>query len=158
LNEKLYDRAYVERWVNWREFLNNVGTWERGNVGTGGPSSIPTFPRSHVPTVDNFFEALCHVYAEFTPEFAERECGIPAATIVKIARLIAEAGPRFCSHTWRGAASAHLGGWQVSRCLMLLHALTGSYGTEGGCLPNGWTKYKASLINVPPPQNHWNEL
>jgi len=36
--------------------------------------------------------------------------------------------------------------------------LTGSVGTEGGCGLAGWNKYKANLINVPPPQNHWNEL
>lgn len=138
LNDGSYDRAYVERWVNWREYL----------AGSGGPSG----------SVDDFFAALRQLYAAFTPEFAQRECGLPADTIVTVARLLAAAGPRFCSHTWRGAASAHLGGWQVSRCLMLLHALTGSYGGEGGCLPNGWSKFKAGLINLPPPQNQWNEL
>jgi anaerobic selenocysteine-containing dehydrogenase len=158
LAEKLYDAAYVERWVNWR-------AWERENVGTcerdGTASHVPTFPPSHVPTsatVEDFFSMLTNHYRRFTPQFAEAECGIPAKTIERVARLIAEAGSRFCSHTWRGAASAHLGGWQVSRCLMLLHALTGSYGTHGGCLPAAWSKYKAHLFNVPPPQNHWNEL
>ncbi|MFO0837523.1 MAG: molybdopterin-dependent oxidoreductase [Phycisphaerae bacterium] len=168
LTERLYDRAYVERWVNWREFLSVVKTCERENVKTASPESASDGPFSpfHVFTlsrpsgesIDDFFDALREVYAEFTPEFAAAECGIPTATIVEVARQIAAAGSRFCSHAWRGAASAHLGGWQVSRCLMLLHALTGSYGTEGGCLPNGWSKYKASLINVPPPQDHWNEL
>ncbi len=143
LNDGTYDRAYVERWVNWREYL----AWIRER-GPGEPGE----------SVDDFLARLRALYAAFTPPYAERECGVPADTIVCVARLIAEAGPRFCSHTWRGAASAHLGGWQVSRCLMLLHALTGSYGTEGGCLPNAWSKYKASLIRVPPPQNRWNEL
>ena len=139
LKEKLYDLAYVDRWVNWREYLAAISTAE-------------------TCTVDDFFAALQKHYDRYTPEFAEHECGISAQTIVEVAREIGQAGSRFCSHTWRGAASAHFGGWQVSRCLMLLHALTGSYGTEGGCLPNGWNKYKASLINVPPPQNKWNEL
>src|ERR1051325_2814670 len=130
---------YVDRWVNWREFLAAISTAE-------------------TCTVDDFFAALQKHYDRYTPDFAEHECGISAQTIVEVAREIGQAGSRFCSHTWRGAASAHFGGWQVSRCLMLLHALTGSYGTEGGCLPNGWNKYKASLINVPPPQNKWNEL
>lgn len=142
LREGLYDRAFIERWVNWREYLE----W-RGSAA--GASNV---------RVDDFIEDLKRLYAEFTPEFAEAECGIPAETIVKIARLIGEAGARFCSHTWRGAASAHLGGWQVSRCLFLLHVLTGSVGTEGGCSPAAWHKYKASLIDVPPPQDHWNEL
>lgn len=146
LDERLYDRAFVERWVNWREYLDAV-------AATGGGDA-----KGATASVEDFFEAVRREYDAFTPEFAERECGIPAETVVRVARLIGEAGSRFCSHTWRGAASAHLGGWQVSRCLMLLHALTGSAGSEGGCLPAGWSKYKASLIHVPPPQNHWNEL
>jgi anaerobic selenocysteine-containing dehydrogenase len=191
LDEGLVDRAYVERWVNWREFLEGTearrheGTkgiaeeterrrdvetkWEEDatrRVGSAHQSDGRTtpdmvgrdHPTSNPPTVDDFFVALKQLYADFTPEFAEAECGIPAKTIVEVGRSIGQAGSRFCSHVWRGAASAHLGGWQVSRCLMLLHAMTGSYGTEGGCLPNAWSKYKASLINVPPPQNHWNEL
>lgn len=152
LREKLYDRAFVERWVNWRQYLEEAtkrqsdGATQGSDAGKSGAS------------VDQFFEAISALYAPFTPEFAERECGISAATVVKVAREIAAAGSRFCSHTWRGAASAHLGGWQVSRCLFLLHALTGSVATEGGCSLAGWHKYKASLFNVPPPQNHWNEL
>lgn len=147
LKEKLYDRAYVDRWVNWREYLASIESVAAPGA-TGGEKH----------TVDDFFTAIQKHYARYTPELAEQECAIPANTIIEIARQIGEAGDHFCSHTWRGAASAHLGGWQVSRCLMLLHALTGSFGTEGGCLPNGWNKYKANLINVPPPQNRWNEL
>lgn len=146
LQEGLYDRGFVERWVNWREYLASV---KAAQVTANAPGDF---------TVDDFFTALKQLYAAFTPDFAAKECGIPAGTVVKIAREIAAAGTRFCSHTWRGAASAHRGGWQVSRCLFLLHALTGSVGTEGGCSLAGWHKYKASLINVPPPQNHWNEL
>ncbi|MCG3127172.1 MAG: Nitrate reductase [Phycisphaerae bacterium] len=151
LDEGLVDRAYVERWLNWREYLESTAEPRSHEATKGEGEETPV-------TVDDFFAALQVLYAEFTPAYAERECGIPAKTIVEVGRLIGQAGSRFCSHVWRGAASAHLGGWQVSRCLMLLHALTGSYGTEGGCLPNAWSKYKASLINVPPPQNHWNEL
>jgi anaerobic selenocysteine-containing dehydrogenase len=181
LNERLYDRNFIERWVNWREFLAFVQTWRDPAAGaeptsaphppvaTAPPGAGPVKPpltrfktlvssSAGNPTVDDFIAALAQLYADFTPEYAERECGIPAPTIVRVARLIGQAGTKFCSHTWRGAASAHLGGWQVSRCLMLLHMLTGSAGTEGGCLPAGWQKYKASLLDVPPPQSHWNEL
>ena len=174
LEENRFDRAFVERWVNWRAASEAVGTWERRNVGKenappvgesrraapehpdAAHSHVPTFPPSH--TFDGFIAALKRRYADFTPEFAERECGVPAGTIVEIARQIADAGSRFCSHTWRGAASAHLGGWQVSRCLFLLHVLTGSVGTPGGVSPSAWNKYKAHLIAMPPAQDHWNEL
>lgn len=152
LKDGLVDKAFVERWVNWREFLEAA---RKGEV-PGIDRSV--LPASGTATVDDFLSALQHLYADFTPDYAALECGVSAELIVKVARLIGEAGSRFCSHTWRGAASAHLGGWQVSRCLMLLHALTGSVGTEGGMNPSAWSKYKASLINVPPPQDHWNEL
>ena len=138
LEENRFDRAFMERWVNWREYLRASG--------------------SDASRFDDFIAALKRHYAGFTPEFAERECGVPAGTIVEIARQIADAASRFCSHTWRGAASAHLGGWQVSRCLFLLHVLTGSVGTPGGVSPSAWNKYKAHLINMPPAQDHWNEL
>ncbi|MCH7870264.1 MAG: molybdopterin-dependent oxidoreductase [Planctomycetes bacterium] len=137
LNEGLYDKAFVERWVNWEEYLRATKA--------GG-------------TVEQFLDAIKSEYASYTPEFVEAECGIPAATVVEIARLIGQAGSRFCSHTWRGSASAHLGGWQVSRCLFLLHVLTGSVGTEGGMSPSAWNKYKSHLINPPPPNDEWNEL
>jgi anaerobic selenocysteine-containing dehydrogenase len=163
LDERRYDRAFIERWVNWQEGFRLVEVASPLMSGAGGPApgarpDATSRSGAGFASVHDFLAALQQLYAEFTPQFAERECGVPAETIVEIGRLIGEAGSKFCSHTWRGAASAHLGGWQVSRCLFLLHVLTGSVGTEGGCSPAGWHKYKASLINVPPPQNHWNEL
>ena len=62
--------------------------------------------------------------------YAEKESGIPAATIVKIAREIARAGSSFAAHIWRGTASGNFGGWNVARCLEFLHVLTGSVGTQ----------------------------
>jgi len=42
------------------------------------------------------------------PQFAEKESGIKAETVVKLAREIATAGSRFASHLWRGSASGNL--------------------------------------------------
>ncbi|HWB53338.1 MAG TPA: molybdopterin-dependent oxidoreductase [Tepidisphaeraceae bacterium] len=144
LEEGLYDRVFIERWTNWRQTLEAL--------------SYQSQSKPEGQTIDDFIAALKKHYAQYTPEFAEKECGVSKDLIITVAREIGAAGTKFCSHTWRGAASAHEGGWQVSRCLFLLHVLTGSVGTEGGCLPSAWNKYKANLINVPPPQNHWNEL
>ncbi len=139
LEEQLYDRAFLERWVNWRTYLRACH-------------------RDAPETFETFIECMKSEYAKFTPSFAEAECGVSAKQIEAVARAIGQAGSGFCSHTWRGAASAHLGGWQVSRCLFFLHVLTGSVGTVGGCSPSAWSKYKASLINPPPAFNQWNEL
>ena len=93
LDEELYDRAFVERWVNWEDYLRA----ERADLE---------------PTFDSFILAIKERYAEFTPEYAEQESGVAAATIVEIARLAGRAGSAFSTHVWRGAASGHLGGWQ----------------------------------------------
>ena len=86
------------------------------------------------------------------------ETGVDVARIEAVARGIAEAGHRFASHTWRSAGSGNLGGWQVARCLFLLHVLTGSVGTRGGTSPSAWDKFKPEHWNTPPPVNRWNEL
>src|SRR5207244_455038 len=139
IKEKLYDAEFLERWVNWQEFLR---------------ARHPDWPW----TFASFVEILPVTYASFTPEYAAAESGVPAATIVEIARRIGRAGHRFASHNWRGPASAHLGGWQVARCLHFLSVLVGAVGTEGGTGPNAWSKFKPQLFDVPPPQDVWNDL
>ena len=73
-------------------------------------------------------------------------------------KSIAAAGNRVASHTWRGAGSGNLHGWQVARCLWFIQVLTGSVGTVGGTSPSGWDKFKPAHWNMPPPHNRWNEL
>ena len=60
------------------------------------------------------------------------ECRIDASVVHALADEIARAGTRFVSHIWRSAAAGNLGGWQIARCLVLLHVLTGSFGVPGG--------------------------
>ncbi|MBI3993649.1 MAG: molybdopterin-dependent oxidoreductase [Candidatus Lambdaproteobacteria bacterium] len=139
LSEGLYNRAFLERWVNWRNYL---------------AARHPDGPR----TFERFIEALSAEYAEFTPLFAAQEAGIDAAQIVTVARRIGRAGTRFAAHNWRGAASGNLGGWQVARCLHFLSVLTGAVGTRGGTLPSAWNKFKPTLVNKPPAQTLWNAL
>lgn len=139
IQEDLYNRAFVEQWVNWQETLQ-----------AQNPNVEVTF--------DNFLAYLKRQYANYTPEFAERESGVEAALIVQIAREIANAGTAFATHVWRSAASGNEGGWQVARCLELLNVLTGSVGTRGGTSPNTWDKFVAAPYDRPAPQNVWNEL
>ncbi|HZQ06597.1 MAG TPA: molybdopterin-dependent oxidoreductase [Anaerolineae bacterium] len=139
LKEQLYDRAFVRRWVNWEEYLR----------------------AEHLtiePTFDNFIAQLQEHYRKFTPEFAEKESGIPAARIVEIAREIGRAGSAFSTHVWRSAATGNLGGWQVARALELLNVLVGAVATKGGTAPNGFNKFVPVPPLKPPPQKVWNEL
>src|SRR2546425_4949775 len=54
---------------------------------------------------------------------AENESGVPAATIVEVARAIGRAGPALATHVWRNAAAGNLGGWQEARALELIVVL-----------------------------------
>jgi anaerobic selenocysteine-containing dehydrogenase len=139
VRERLYDRAFVEKWVNWEEYLRE----ER-----------PDLP----VTFDAFHGALEDLYAEFTPEFAERESGVPASTIVEVARAIGAAGGALATHIWRNTAAGNLGGWQVARALELLVVLMGAVGTPGGTAPSAWNKAIPAPPLMPPPGKIWSEL
>ncbi len=139
IDEDLYDRDFLENWVNWRAFLESRS------------------PACHV-TFEVFIEALKDVYAEYTPEFAEQESGVPRDTIVEVAHRVGRAGSRFATHNWRSAGSGNLGGWAVARCLHFLNVLTGSVGTVGGTSPSAWNKFKPKFFDTPPAHRFWNEL
>ncbi len=139
VRENLFDREFVSRWVNWQEFLQEEH-----------PGKPATF--------EAFIEVLKELYAKYTPEFAERESGVAAATIVEVAHEIARAGSAFAAHIWRNAAAGNLGGWQVPRALVFLTALAGSIGTRGGTSPSSWDKFVPAPPLMPPPPNAWNEM
>ncbi len=139
IDEGLYNRKYLENWVNWKEYLAEEY-----------PDKDQTF--------ENFIEALKQEYAHYTPEFAEQESGVPAQTVIDVARQIGEAGERFATHVWRSASSGNLGGWAVSRTLHFLNVLTGSVGTKGGTTPSAWNKFKPTFHTTPEPHKFWNPL
>ena len=139
LQEDLFDRGFLEEWVNWREFLSEHC-----------PDVEPTF--------DCFIDELKKHYAYATPEAAADECGVDAELIRTIAREIGQAGSALATHIWRSAASGNLGGWQIARCLQLLVVLSGSVGTKGGTGLNSDNKFVPAPFLKPPPQDIWNEL
>jgi len=139
LDEKLYNREFLENWVNWQEYMEKEE-----------PSKESTF--------ENFIESLKSVYKEYTPEFAAQESGADIEMITKVAHEIGRAGSRFSSHVWRSASMGNEGGWAVARSLHFLNVLTGSVGTEGGTHPSAWQKVKPKPFDNPPAHKFWNEL
>ena len=139
LEEGLHDAEFLRDWTNWGQYLENLH---------------PDGDRSF----GSFIEALKTDYARYTPEYAEKESGVPADRIVAAARAIGEAGPAVAAHNWRAAAAGNLGGWQVSRCLVFLNVLTGSWGRRGGTSPNGWNKWLPTYWEEAPPQDVWSKL
>ncbi len=138
LDEELYDKDFVRRWVNWRTYLQQAD-----------PAAELTF--------GNFILALRKEYEQYTPGFAEAETGIPAQTLVQVAHEIAEASPAFSSHIWRAAAAGNLHGWLATRAVMLLNVLTGSVGSPGGTSPNAWNKFIPAPWRKPAANTQWNE-
>ena len=139
LERDWFDHEFVRTWVNWRTYLSHRA-----------PDTEPTFA--------NFVAELRREYASFTPEFAERESGVPAATIEQVTREIASARPAFASHIWRAAAAGNLHGWQVTRAVHFLNVLTGCIGRPGGVQPNAWNKFIPAPWRKPPAIGTWNEL
>ena len=134
-----YNRQFVRNWWNWQEYMH-----------TEQPEAEPTF--------ENFEATLKTLYSDYTFAFAAQESGVDAETIEEIAKLVATAGTRLSTHTWRSAAAGNLGGWQVSRTLFLLNALLGAVATEGGTYPNVWNKFVPRPIYTPPHPQVWNPL
>jgi anaerobic selenocysteine-containing dehydrogenase len=134
-----YDREFVRRWWNWEEYL---------------AACHPERPQ----TFATFEEILGGLYHEFTFEYASSESGVDAGVLREVAETVAAAGTRFAAHNWRSAAAGNLGGWQVSRTLVLISALLGAIATEGGTFPNAWNKYVPRPIHTPPHPGVWQEL
>jgi anaerobic selenocysteine-containing dehydrogenase len=134
-----YNRPFVKAWVNWDAYLEQCR---------------PELPR----TFEAFEAALLEEYEQYTPEFAEIETGVPAHKIVETAEAIASAGTAFSTHSWRAAASGHLWGWQITRCLYFLVVLMGAIGEPGGVNLHVTNKFVPKHPNPPPPPNYWNDL
>ncbi|MBI4965848.1 MAG: molybdopterin-dependent oxidoreductase [Desulfomonile tiedjei] len=98
VKEKLYDAAFVERWV------------------TG-------------------MKELVAFVEPYTPEWAEKETGIPAKQIVTIAHELAEAKPAVILYQgWMTAWTEN--DYYFRRSIYMLYALLGGYEAKGGLLFN----------------------
>jgi anaerobic selenocysteine-containing dehydrogenase len=139
LQEDLYDREFLRRWVNWEEYLAD---------------EHPEKPQEF----ETFISVLKELYSGYTPEFAESESGVKAGVVVEITREIAHAGAALSTHVWRNAAAGNLGGWQVARALEFLVVLMGAVGTPGGTAPNTFNKFTPAPPMMPPPAKVWNEM
>ena len=163
-----YDREFVRRWWNWREYMaegpSPAASRHPLPVGEGAESREPSplgegaRRADEGPSFEEFESKLRDLYASYTFEFAEKESGIAKSTIEEIAKIVASAGKRLSTHTWRSATAGNLGGWQVARALFLLNALSGAIGTEGGTFPNAWNKFVPRPIYMPPHPPKWNDL
>lgn len=158
IQNDLYDRDFVQKWVNWQEFL---GEWT-DHIDSPQARAVIDEARKNgqldEPTFELFDRVLKALYSEFTFERAAKEAQVEGERVRQAAELVADCDGKLATHTWRSASIGDLGGWQVARCLFFLNVLTGSVGTRGGTSFNSWNKFKPKPMSVPDPQPAWDEL
>ena len=147
IQNDLYDREFVESWVNWEDTLRFFRSLNDPSVEVPDGSDFTAF--------DAFLKKL---YAPYTFERAAQEAQVDAASIAQAAEYIAGARGTLAAHVWRSASIGNLGGWQVARCLFFLNVLTASVGTKGGTAMNSWNKFVPQPFDKPPAGSAWNEL
>ena len=170
IQNDLYDKEFVRKWVNWREALQLIkdqnyegvdidlpgeGIWDRLKGLLDGGKFDALEDRGDFEAFDRLLKQL---YSEFTFERAAEESQVSIERIIEAAESVAGCQGRLATHTWRSASIGNLGGWQVARCLLFLNVLTGSIGTEGGTSGNSWNKFVPKPFDEPPAFNAWNEL
>ncbi len=152
-----YDKAFVERWVNWRETLEAVGNEQLAMNNEQLVEEIRGIAAAE-RSFELFDRVLKELYAEFSFERAAEEAQVPLERLVEAAQAIADCDGRLAAHVWRSASIGNLGGWQVARCLMFLNVLTGSVGTRGGTSGGEWNKFVPKPFKSPPAAEAWGEL
>jgi anaerobic selenocysteine-containing dehydrogenase len=170
IQNDLYDKEFVRRWVNWRETLDffrtkpyeevdfnlpGEGVWDKLKALLSSGSFDMDKDRAEYADFDRLLKTL---YKDFTFERAAEEAQVPIERIRQAAEYVAACQGRLATHTWRSASIGNLGGWQVARCILFLNVLTGSIGTEGGTSGNSWNKFVPKPFDSPPAFNAWNEL
>ncbi len=161
IQNDLYDKEFVRRWVNWEETLQAIADLRLPINDSELRAEIENRKSNIENDLENFAlfdRVLKDLYAEYTFERAAEEAQVPVERIRETAEYIATCDGKLATHTWRSASIGNLGGWQVARCLFLLNVLTGSVGTPGGTSANSWNKFVPKPFKSPPPGDTWNEL
>lgn len=100
--------------------IHEIVTYELGDC---------EFVKKYVVGCDELPAAM----AEYTPEWAESKCGVPADTIRRIAREFAAEKHNALAHPgWR--TSNFINSFQTERAIAALNAINGNVLTPGGCL------------------------
>jgi thiosulfate reductase / polysulfide reductase chain A len=87
------------------------------------------FVKQYVVGCDGIVEAM----QSYTPEWAEAKSGVPAATIIRIAREFGAAKQNALAHPgWR--TSNFTNSFQAERAIATLNAITGAVLVPGGCM------------------------
>jgi len=153
IQNNLYDKEFVRKWTNWKEFLQFI----QSSTSNEWDSIRPLLSNSPI-SFDTFDKVLRTIYAEYTFERAAEESQVSIERIKQAAKYVANCEGKLATHVWRSASVGNLGGWQVSRCLFFLNVLTGSVGNLGGTSMTGWNKFVPKPFRGASAPETWNEL
>jgi anaerobic selenocysteine-containing dehydrogenase len=154
IQNDLYDKEFVRRWTNWKEFLQYIQSSDSNDWDS--VRSLLTAP--NFLTFETFDAVLKLLYSEYTFERAAEESQVPIERIQESAKYVANCDGKLATHVWRSASVGNLGGWQVARCLFFLNVLTGSIGNRGGTSMTAWNKFVPKPFKGAPTPETWNEL
>jgi anaerobic selenocysteine-containing dehydrogenase len=158
IQNNLYNKKFVEDWVNWKDSLDNVELFVETPAAKEMLAEAKASGELDNPSFEVFDRLLKRLYADFTFERAAEEAQVPIERIREAAEAIAYCDGRLAAHNWRAASMGNRGGWQVSRCLFFLSVLVGGVGTRGGTAGNSWNKFVPKPFCKPPALNAWNDL
>jgi nitrate reductase NapA len=105
VKEGLYDQDFISKHVNFKQTVD-------GNHQ------------------DRSFENYVQFLEDYTPEKAEKVCGIPAETIVEVARIFADKSLNTLS-MWTMGVNQRIQGTFANNLIHNLHLLTGKLGKDG---------------------------
>ncbi len=94
------------------------------------------------------FDKLIPHVQQYSPEWAEPECDIPAADIRRIAREFAAAAPKAVYYPGR-RSSFFENDTQMRRAMAILNAIVGNWDVKGGMVPNSSVKLKKNDYLAP---------
>ena len=127
-SENLHDQAFIDKFTQGMD-AGTMPEWAKGK--------------------ENFKDYIFGKYdgTPKTPEWAEKICGVPAADIVKLARMYAETKPAALKASWSPGRNAY--GEQYNRMAAAVQAMTGNIGKLGGCAEGVGKSWHAEGVAYP---------
>ncbi len=103
------------------------------------------YDKSFVETHTHGFDQLKEHVQQYTPEWAAKECEVPAGQIAEIARMFATAAPK-CVFYYGRRSSFDSNQTQFRRAIAIVNALVGNWDTKGGLLPASSARLGFTLL------------
>ncbi|MEZ4684254.1 MAG: hypothetical protein R2932_59585 [Caldilineaceae bacterium] len=138
IQNDLYNKEYVRRWVNWEETLEAVAG---GKLQVAGGFTVLD---THM-TLLNMTTSSKPPTPNSPSSAAAEESQVPSSVSARPPNMSRTAKASLLpTPVAQRQYIGNLGGWQVARTLFFLNVLTGAVGNKGGTSANDWNKFTPS--------------